>query len=147
MGRQRGGGGWGVEKIKLDTMIADYDQGGLKMVDVPLFAKSLKSAWIKKYLDQSNREKWKLVFAANLRELDDQKDGCFSARVIANLVRNYLLGYDGFHRPAPVTTHLVNFLTRIENEPVYFKLWDTNGVLTISNLMTNDGTFLSFSDL
>ena len=43
------------------------------MVDVPLFAKSLKSAWIKKYLDQSNRGKWKLFFAANLRELDDQK--------------------------------------------------------------------------
>ena len=45
-------------------MIADYDQGGLKKVDVPLFAKSLKSTWIKKYLDQSNRGKWKLFFAA-----------------------------------------------------------------------------------
>ena len=61
MGRQRG-----VDKIKRDIMIADYDQGGLKMVDVPLFVKSLKSAWIKKYLDQSNRGKWKLFFTANL---------------------------------------------------------------------------------
>ena len=51
------GGGGGVDKIKRDIMIADYDQGGLKMVDVPLFAKSLKSTWIKKYLDQSNRGK------------------------------------------------------------------------------------------
>ena len=48
---------WGCrgDKIKRDIMIADYDQGGLKMVDVPLFAKSLKSIWIKKYLDQNNR--------------------------------------------------------------------------------------------
>ena len=60
------------------------------MVDVHLFAKSLKSTWIKKYLDQNNRGKWKLFFAANFRELDDQKNGCFSARVIANLVRNHL---------------------------------------------------------
>ena len=50
-------------------MIADYDQGGLKMVDVPLFAKSLKSTWIKKYLDQNNRGKWKVFLAANLRDL------------------------------------------------------------------------------
>ena len=56
MGRQGGGGGGG-DKIKRGIMIADYDQGGLKMVDVPLFAKSLKSTWIKKYLDQNNRGK------------------------------------------------------------------------------------------
>ena len=61
---QGGGGGGRVDKIKRDIMIADYDQGGLKKVDVPLFAKSLKSTWIKKYLDQSNRGKWKLFFAA-----------------------------------------------------------------------------------
>ena len=47
----------GGDKIKRDIMIADYDQGGLKMVDVPLFAKSLKSTWIKKYSDQNNRGK------------------------------------------------------------------------------------------
>ena len=37
------------DKIKRDIMIVDYDQGGLKMVDISLFAKSLKSTWIKKY--------------------------------------------------------------------------------------------------
>ena len=41
-----------VDKIKRDIMIAEYDQGGLKLV---VFAKSLKSTWIKKYLDESNR--------------------------------------------------------------------------------------------
>ena len=30
---------------------------------------------------------------------------------------------------------------RIENKPVYFKLWATNGIQTISDSMTNDGTF------
>ena len=39
------------------------------MVVVPVFAKSFKSTWIKKYLDQNNRGKWKLFFAANLRDL------------------------------------------------------------------------------
>ena len=47
----------GRDKIKRDIMIDDFGQGRLKMVDVPLFAKSLKSTWIKKYSDQNNRGK------------------------------------------------------------------------------------------
>ena len=43
---------WGGrgDKIKREIMIVDYDQGGLKLVDVSLFAQSLKSTWIKKYI-------------------------------------------------------------------------------------------------
>jgi len=56
------------------------------MVDIASFTKSLKTAWIKKYLDDSNRGKWKdffelelrkyggkLVFAYNLNKLDTLK--------------------------------------------------------------------------
>ena len=39
-----------------------------------------------------------------------------------------------------------NSLIRIENKLVYFKLWATNGIQTISDLATNDGTFFSFPD-
>ena len=43
---------WGGrgDKIKREIMIVDYDQEGLKLVDVSLFAQSLKSTWIKKYI-------------------------------------------------------------------------------------------------
>ena len=54
------------------------------MVDIASFTKSLKTAWIKKYLDDSNRGKWKdffelenirkyggkLVFTCNLNKVD-----------------------------------------------------------------------------
>ena len=50
------------DKIKRDTMISDYEQGELKMVDVKIFSKALKATWIKKYLDQNNHAKWKLFF-------------------------------------------------------------------------------------
>ena len=46
--------GWQGDKIKREIMIVDFDQEGLKMLDVPLFAQSLKTTWIKKYLDQSD---------------------------------------------------------------------------------------------
>ena len=50
-------------------MISDYEQGGLKMVDVKIFSKALKATWIKKYLDQNNHAKWKLVFDLQLQDL------------------------------------------------------------------------------
>ena len=55
------------DKIKRSVMINDYDKGGLKMVDITLFNKSLKTNWIKKYLD-CNRGKWKEFFELELRK-------------------------------------------------------------------------------
>ena len=74
------------DKIKRSVMINDYKNGGLKMVDTASFTKSLKTAWIKKYLDYSNCGKWKdlfelelrkyggkLVFSCNLNKVDTSK--------------------------------------------------------------------------
>ena len=47
-------------KIKRNVIINDYCDGGLKMIDIFSFNKSLKVTWIKKYLDNSNNGKWKL---------------------------------------------------------------------------------------
>ena len=58
------------DKIKRNVMINDYDKGGLKMVDVTLFNKSLKTNWIKKILDDSNHGKWKEFFDLELRKYD-----------------------------------------------------------------------------
>ena len=85
------------DKIKRDTMISYYEQGGLKMVDVKIFSKALKATWIKKYLDQNNHAKWKLFFDLLLQDLGgatffrgylNQKD-LFPARNTTNLVRSY----------------------------------------------------------
>ena len=47
------------DKIKRTVLISNYDNGGLKMVDLYSFNKSLKTTWIRKYLDTSNHGKWK----------------------------------------------------------------------------------------
>ena len=46
------------DKIKRTVLINDYNKGGLKMIDLFLFNKSLKTTWMLKYLDVSNRGKW-----------------------------------------------------------------------------------------
>ena len=53
------------DKIKRDIMISDYENGGLRMIDIKLFNKALKLSWIKKYLDTENHGKWKLFLIYN----------------------------------------------------------------------------------
>ena len=47
-------------------IINEYLDGGLKMIDLFSFNKSLKTIWIKKYLDKTNMGKWKLSFDLEL---------------------------------------------------------------------------------
>ena len=57
------------DKIKRDVMISEYEDGGLKMIDIRLFTQALKLNWVKKYLDTGNHSKWKLFFNLQLRDL------------------------------------------------------------------------------
>ena len=50
------------DKIKRAEMINDYATGGLKMLDIQTFNRALKAKWIQKYLDSSNKGKWKLFW-------------------------------------------------------------------------------------
>ena len=52
-------------------MINDLGAGSLKMIDISSFNKSLKITWIKEYLDNNNKGKWKMFF-----DVDLKKHGC-----------------------------------------------------------------------
>ena len=43
------------DKMKRTVMVNDFGDGGLKMIDISSFNKSLKTTWIKTYLDNSNK--------------------------------------------------------------------------------------------
>jgi hypothetical protein len=46
------------DKIKRQTIIADYEKGGLKMLDVSSFFKAQKAMWVKRFLSKE-RASWK----------------------------------------------------------------------------------------
>ena len=65
----------------MSEMIADYGDGGQKMLDIIKFNQSLKIAWIVKYISDDCKSKWKnltdfflskwggkLVFLGNLEK-------------------------------------------------------------------------------
>ena len=55
------------DKIKREHIIRHYEQGGLKMIDIYTFNKSLKASWIKKYLDPTTNGRWKFFFMTILK--------------------------------------------------------------------------------
>jgi len=59
------------DKINTIVMINDPRNGGLK-IDLYSFNKSLKTTWVKKYLDTTNKGKWKLLF----RDMELGNYGC-----------------------------------------------------------------------
>ena len=54
------------DKIKRNVIINDYPSGGLRMINVDCFSKSLKATWVKKYLDEENQGKRKIFFDVEL---------------------------------------------------------------------------------
>jgi hypothetical protein len=56
------------DKIKGDIIVQDYKVGGLKMIDIEKFIKSLKSSWIKRILDASNNGIWKQLYMKKLNQ-------------------------------------------------------------------------------
>ena len=49
-------------------MISDYENGGLRMLDLNSFNKVLKLSWVRKYLNDNNSGKWKLLFDFQLQD-------------------------------------------------------------------------------
>ena len=65
------------DKIKRKVMINDFKDGGLGMLDIESFNKALKCSWIKKYLDDENKGKWKLFLDLELE--------CFGGKMFFTL--------------------------------------------------------------
>ena len=55
-------------KIKRTTLIADYEKGGLKMLDIDSFLKAQKAMWVKRLLTPENAS-WKALPLLYLKDL------------------------------------------------------------------------------
>ena len=150
------------DKIKRNIMINDYSEGGLKMIDIASFNRSLKATWIKKYLDKENCGSWKSFFDSELEKYGSEvtltgnlntKDSRNIIKVSdpffreileiwseANYEENILSDYH--LRSSPLW---YNSLIRVENRPVFYKDWYLKGITKVEHLMDDSGKFLSLT--
>ena len=151
------------DKIKRDIMISEYEDGGLKMIDIRLFTQALKLSWVKKYLDKGNEAKWKLFFNVQLRDLGG--DIIFKGNLHKKDILTYFKISDVFlqeifhtwsniiyednicSRKQLLSQSLwLNSLIRVNNKPIHYLSWSSQGIQNIGHLMENETRFLSFSE-
>ena len=152
------------DKIKRDVMISDYKNGGLRMIDIKSFNKALKSTWVKKYLDNNNHGKWKLLFDSELRDCGG--DVIFKGNLNKSDLAKFIHVSDAFTTEIlkiwseisydsniTSTENLLslplwqNSLVRIGNKPIYYKSWSSKGIQNVRHLMKDADNFLSFTEL
>ena len=153
------------DKIKRDAMISDYKNGVLRMIDTKSFNKALKSTWIKKYLDNDNHGKWKLLLHSEIHNLGG--DVIFKGNLNKNGLAQFIhissdaltseilkiclkISYNG---NITSTEHFLslplwqNSIVKIGNKPVYHKSWSSKGIQNVRHLMKDAHNFLSFPEL
>ena len=135
----------------------------LKMIDIRLFAQDLKLIWVKRYLDKGNEAKRKLFFNVQWRELGG--DVIFKGNLHKKDILTYFEVSDVFlQETLKIWSNIfyednicskkqllsqslwLNSLIRVNNKPIYYLSWSSQGIQNISHLIENETRFLSFSE-
>ena len=131
------------------------------MIDIATFNKGLNSVWIRKYLDESNKGKWKIfcdadleklrgqtVFRSNLDIKDLKKLAINLSPFLKEIVEIWFeLNYQGLvERVESFLTQSLwyNSLIRIMGKPVFYKSWYQMGISYVNQIVKGQpSTFLS----
>ena len=133
------------------------------MIDIQAFNKSLKTTWIKKYLDNENQGKWKLFFDLELETLGgnilftgnlNKKDTNMTIRVSDRFIKEILAIWSEVNFEDCITSENQfleqsiwhNTLIRIGVGPIFYKEWYLKGITKVKHLKDEDNNFYTLSD-
>ena len=149
------------DKIKRTEMIADYQDGGQKMLDIIEFNRALKISWILKYISNDCKSKWKCFFDFHLSKVGrklvflgylvpkDARKLYIKDDFIQELIELWTdLNYrDSFASQANFTAEHIwnNSMIRIADKTIFYKHWANAGVMKINNIMASDSRILSYN--
>ena len=57
------------DKISRKTIIQNYENGGLKMIDIDFFINSTKAGWVKRIVNNANNGDWKHIYLKQLERI------------------------------------------------------------------------------
>jgi hypothetical protein len=158
----------GKEKVKRKTIVNDYERGGLKMIDLPLYLDSLKITWIRRLFDE-NITNWKNIalyqYSKCTLGVDIFKCNC-NYKSLSKIFVKQLHNMNPFYRKLleiwfncktnisvdVIKNPLSEVIWNNENikyngETLYFKDWIKNDFITISSLYNDDGSLKTIEHL
>ena len=132
------------------------------MIDIASFNKALKVVWIRKYLDESNNGKWKIVWMLILKNLEAKptvfrgnlniKDSKKLAINLSPFLKEILEIWSELNYQVSIETVesflaqslWYNCLIRIMDKPVFYKSWYQMGFSHLSHIVKEQpSAFLS----
>ena len=149
------------DKIKRQVMYQNYDKGGIRVPNAEVMAKSLRLAWIPRFL--SNDENWNEVWKAIPNHFFALYGGLnFLLRCNYDLKFIEQTGMPQFYKAMLQFFHelkssyetdlgqeLVLFNNKeilIDHKTFFYKEWFEKGIIRVHDLLTKTGTFLSHSE-
>ena len=150
------------DRIKRQVMNQDFIDGGLRVPNMEVMAKSLKLAWISRFLTVdmlSRKENWKAIPEYFLRKygglnfllrcnfdkkLINQADipVFYKQLLLYFLELKNLYGYCNGQELILFNNKEI----RIENKIIFLKSWFENEILTIQDILNENGKFLPFKE-
>jgi hypothetical protein len=143
-------------KIKRKTLISDYEDGGLKMLDIKSFITAQKAMWVKRFLTP-DRASWKALLTLNLQNLlgnDIFKCSLDCKEQPKNFPNFYWLMIKAWRELIILTKPLkspidirreclwLNEKIRVKNKQIKWNAWQNKGINIIHDILTNEGDFL-----
>jgi hypothetical protein len=142
------------DKVKRNTIISDYSDGGLKMLDVASFICAQKVMWVKRLLATNNEGSWKIYPQMILSELL----GKYSFQCNFNLKmldkdfpKFYLQLFEAWNKtkedpkedPFNLRREILwlNKNIKIGGNVVCYKDWYKKGIIILHDILKEDGGF------
>jgi hypothetical protein len=148
--------------VKRKTLIADYKDGGLKMLDIESFIKAQKAMWVKRLTDPQTGS-WKTYPMKMLQKLiGNDSFGCSLGKqdiTKANLTDFYKQVLESWTeiRNIALTNPSkqdirneclwLNQNIKIRNQTLLWNDWRTKGINCINDILNEDGTFINYAEL
>ncbi len=151
-----------IDRIARCQLIQDYSLGGLRMVHIGSFIKSMKLSWIQRLILNDNTcTSWSNLYECLLPEglrepffnfgneyltqISRQTTNMFWKEVFKNLIEFRTL-FDTEERELINSPIWYNNKIKIGGECVYYKDWYQKGIFYISDFLNQDGKFMSYDD-
>ena len=150
----------GKPKIKHSTLIADYKDGGLKVVDIDSKFRALKLTWMKRLCDD-NEHPWKNIPQAYLKfpngdllfHRNFSTDETFFSKIkgIPKFYVEILKVWENFSENSSEDSTVLfseslwlNRFIKIGNKSVFSKVLSMNNINTVGDIFDNKGAPLQF---
>ena len=146
------------DQVKREIIIKNYNEGGLKMIDVKKFMIALKSTWIRRlYTDE---RKWQIMVKEDLNFFklancgDIYIENCYK-RQKNQFWKDVLFAWHCILTRSNNNTKQDNFLVplwfnsniKIGNKGVFYKTWYDKGIYIIEDVLNNNNELLKYNDL